>query len=377
MSVHRIAVVGGGIFGVTAAVQLGRLGHRVVLFEQANELLSAASRANQRRLHRGYHYPRGLETATAVLGSVKSFRDEYRSAMCSGYAHYVAIARQDSLVTADQYLAFCDTAGLRYREEYPPFLRRSSVDVSLRVEESLIDIDELRRVCAAHLRAAGVQVRLRARAGPRELQDFDRVVLATYSSLNELHTEAAGRRPYQFEVCEKPLVHLPAMYRGSSLVVMDGPFMCLDPVVGSETFLLGNVDHGIHSTTIGPYPLVPRALAGYINSGLVTSPPVTRIGEFTASARRFLMDFDQLRHVGSYFTVRAVLPDLEATDDRPSLVRRVDERTFVLFGGKITTCVDAAHELVTLLTSSPRESSVLKGPLHARIADDSAAVPLR
>lgn len=352
MNEQHIAVVGGGIFGVTAAVQLARLGHRVVLFEQAGGLLSASSRANQRRLHRGYHYPRGMETALSALRSIESFETEYGTAVHDSYHHYVAIARRGSRVTAEQYLAFCDTVGLRYREEYPPFLRRSSVETSLRVEESLIDIDELRRLCEAKLRATGVDVRLRTRARMPELQRFDQVVLATYSSLNELYPSSASPPSYQFEVCEKPLVRLPPMYRNHSLVVMDGPFMCLDPVAGTTDFLLGNVDHAIHATTIGSHPVVPPTLAGLINRGVVDNPPVTRLPEFIASAKQFLVDFDDVQHLGSYFTVRAVLPNLEDTDNRPTLVRSVDERTFALFAGKITTCVDAARELAVLMTST-------------------------
>jgi thioredoxin reductase len=50
---QNIAVVGGGIFGVTAAVRFARAGYCVQLFEKAPTLLSAASAINQFRLHRG------------------------------------------------------------------------------------------------------------------------------------------------------------------------------------------------------------------------------------------------------------------------------------------------------------------------------------
>lgn len=353
MNEERIAVVGGGIFGVTAAVQLAKAGNTVTLFEQSGGLLSAASRANQRRLHRGYHYPRGMETATAALRSVKSFEAEFGPAVHRRCAHYIAIARHRSLVSAEQYTAFCDSAGLRYREEYPPFLRRSAVQVSLRVEEALIDIDELRRLCALKLRAAGVAVRLRTRADRTVLRKFGHVVLATYAALNELQPRRVESRHYQFEVCEKPLVRLPAPYREHSLVVMDGPFMCVDPVAGRDTFLLGNVEHAIHATNVGEHPLVPAWLVHQVNQDLVRAPRNTRFPEFVESAGEFMSGFDQAEHVGSYFTVRSVLPDLEATDDRPTLVRRVDERTLTLFGGKITTCVDAAHELAAMVAASP------------------------
>src|SRR6266404_5488815 len=81
MTPRRIAVVGGGIFGTTAAIHLARAGHNVELFEQGPTLLGGASHKNQYRLHRGYHYPRSKETAISCRDDVVSFNDEYQKAV--------------------------------------------------------------------------------------------------------------------------------------------------------------------------------------------------------------------------------------------------------------------------------------------------------
>ncbi|MBS2552404.1 FAD-binding oxidoreductase [Catenulispora sp. NL8] len=357
MGSARAAVVGGGIFGITAAVQLARAGHRVDLFEQSAELLSGASFGNQRRLHRGYHYPRGMETASAALRAVKAFEAEYPGAVHETCAHYVAISKRDSLVSAEQYMDFCAAAGLRFREEYPSFIRRSSVDICLRIAESLIDVDRLRGECRGKLASAGVDVRLRTRADRRILSGYDLVVLATYADLNRLRIELGhGPQVFQFEVCEKPVARLPDEYRNTSLVIMDGPFMCVDPVAGSPDFLLGNVDHAIVASTVGYFPLIPRSVARHVHSGVVIKPKPSRFDDFVGSAKEFLVGFDQAIHRGSIFTIRTVLPHMEATDDRPTLVRSLDERTFVIFGGKITTCVEAAHELAAQISTRSRSA---------------------
>jgi hypothetical protein len=49
------------------------------------------------------------------------------------------------------------------------------------------------------------------------------------------------------------------------------------------------------------------------------------------------------------FTVRTVLPGVEGTDARPTLVRRVSERMITVFSGKIATCVGAAAEVASLV----------------------------
>jgi glycine/D-amino acid oxidase-like deaminating enzyme len=42
----RVAVVGGGLFGCTAAIYAARDGHDVHVFEQSDRLLQAASAVN-------------------------------------------------------------------------------------------------------------------------------------------------------------------------------------------------------------------------------------------------------------------------------------------------------------------------------------------
>ena len=63
---YKVAVVGGGIFGAAAAIEIATLNVDVTIFEREHDLLQAASGINQYRLHRGYHYPRSTETALSV-----------------------------------------------------------------------------------------------------------------------------------------------------------------------------------------------------------------------------------------------------------------------------------------------------------------------
>ena len=57
----------------------------------------------------------------------------------------------------------------------------------------------------------------------------------------------------------------------------------------------------------------------------------------------------ELEHVGSMFTIRTVLPGLDATDERPTLVTAVDERLVTVFSGKVGTCVRAAEEVAAIV----------------------------
>jgi hypothetical protein len=345
-----VAVVGGGVFGATAAIELARRGHRVDLFERADDLLLAASGINQYRLHRGYHYPRSRDTAIDCRDSEPAFRDAFPEAIVDGPDHFYAISARDSLTTADDYLAFCRDLDLEVEIAAPAVLRPESVAVSVRGRESLFDPAILRRLVWDQLRATGVDVHLGRDVRPGDLDAFDLSVIATYSELNALVPDLPGARPaYQFEICEKPVVRLPASYQGQSMVMMDGPFMCFDPLADTGLFVLGNVVHAIHQRSIGRVPVVPPEFEGLLNRGIVADPPITNIERFIEEGSEYFAGFEDAEHVGSMFTIRAVLPGVDGTDERPTLVRQIDERTITVFSGKIDTCTRAAEGVARLV----------------------------
>jgi hypothetical protein len=350
-SLH-VAVVGGGIFGATAAVELARHGHRVELFEREEDILRAASGINQYRLHRGYHYPRSRDTAVDCRDSEPAFRDAFPEAIIDSPDHFYAISARDSLTSAHDYLEFCSQLELEVELAAPAVLRPESVSLTVRGRESLFDPDVLRRLVWEQLRATGVQVHLGADVRPGDLDAFPLAVIATYSEVNRLVPDLPGARPaYQFEICEKPVVRLPAAFAGQSMVVMDGPFMCFDPLADTGLFVLGNVVHAIHQRSIGRVPDVPPEFEPLLNRGIVASPPITNIDRFIADGIEYFAGFEDAEHVGSMFTIRAVLPGVDGTDERPTLVRQIDDRTITVFSGKIDTCVRAADEVARLVAA--------------------------
>ena len=52
------------------------------------------------------------------------------------------------------------------------------------------------------------------------------------------------------------------------------------------------------------------------------------------------------------FTMRVVPPYVEDTDERPTMVRVVNEQIITVFSGKITTCVDAAKDINKLIVAN-------------------------
>ena len=346
----RIAVVGGGIFGTTAALYAARAGHTVHLFEKRPSLLREASGINQYRLHRGYHYPRSTDTALSALQAESSFRAEYSPAVIDGGLHLYAIARERSLVSGKEFLDFCDKHNLSYREVDPGVLiNKDMVECVIEGEEAWYDPHMLRHLVKSKLYEAEVTVHYNTKVTLAELDQFDAVVVSTYARHNQHIPDHLPRCAHQYEVCEKPVVTMPTWFGNTGIVVLDGPFMCIDPLGREGTYVLGNVVHAIHTTNTGLAPEISAQLMPYVHQGLIKAPEVTRFKEFIADGTPFIPPLAEARHVGSMYTIRTVLPNLEATDARLTEVRRLDDRLISIFSGKVGNCVEAARQVVTLL----------------------------
>ena len=335
----KALVVGGGIFGTTSAVALANNGYDVELHEELEDVMMSASDINQYRLHKGYHYPRSKETAQECLKGLYTFKRKYERSVVNGdIEHYYAIASDDSKVSEFEYLAFLDDMELPYERVKP----LPNTDVTIKVEEELFDNYKLYEAVRDKLWSSGVEVLKNKTTTKDDFKGFDVVVIATYAKLNELLDE---KKWYQYELCEKPVVRLPKKYQGKSIVIMDGPFMCLDPY-GDRNHVLGNVKHAIHCWNEGTEAFWPHRYTKYLNKGVIENPKHTKIDKFIETGKKFFKDFDKLKHIGSMYTIRTVLANRDHDDARPTLVNHEGGNVYSLFSGKIDTCVDAANELI-------------------------------
>ena len=347
----RIAIVGGGIFGITASIILAK-NHQVELFEKNNELLQSASGSNQYRIHRGYHYPRSPDTVNDIIESESSFKEIFSDAMLTDFEHYYCIAKENSLTSAKQFLDFCNKFQLEYTPSQLQFMNKDSIEMCIRVKESVYDPEKLRQVCWKKLKDQNVKIHLSNKVSDDLFEKFDRVVICAYSGINQLLKQyPTQQNEYQFELCEKPVVKLPESFKNKSVVIMDGPFMCIDPLGNTGLHLLCNVVHEIHQTNIGKYPSINKKFVDLIDKGIVKNPSQTNFPKFIESTIDFIPEITKAKHVGSMFTYRAVPPRVEETDARPTIVKEINNKIVTIFSGKITTCVKAARKVEKIFDS--------------------------
>lgn len=345
----KIGIIGAGIFGISTALCLSK-SFEVDLFEKNDDILQSASGINQYRLHRGYHYPRSLETAISSKNSELSFKKEFGDAIVKNSQNYYCISKFNSLTTRKQYLEFCIKSGLEFEEIELENVNSKEIDLCVKVKENLFDPIRLKKLCWKKLNKNNVNVFTKQNMNLKLLKSYDKIILATYANQNKLlESNSNFQKNYQFEICEKPVVKLPNSLSGKSIVIMDGPFMCVDPFGNSGNFVLGNVVHAIHKSNIGKYPQVPQEFSNLINRGVIRNPSITNFSAFIKSGSKFIPELQNAKHLGSMYTIRTVLPNLEKTDARPTLVTKLNTKIISVFSGKIGNCFDAAQKVYELI----------------------------
>ena len=129
---RRVAIVGGGFFGVLAALRLSQAGFDVTIFEKQTGLMLGASYINQNRLHMGYHYPRSDETARDSCLHQVEFQALFPESVVGDFEHYYCVAREGSYVSGKEFTDFCDRLRLPYEDTWP----KSSAGETLRRKHS-------------------------------------------------------------------------------------------------------------------------------------------------------------------------------------------------------------------------------------------------
>ena len=171
----KIAVVGGGIFGITVSIILGK-NHQIELFERNNELLQSASGSNQYRIHRGYHYPRSPDTVKDIIRSENSFKETFSEAIVNQYDHYYCIAKKNSLTSAKQFVDFCAEYGLVIDKAELDCVQKDSIDLCGKVKESVYDPKKLKKLSLDKLNECNVKIHLNTEVTDEIFEEFDRVV---------------------------------------------------------------------------------------------------------------------------------------------------------------------------------------------------------
>ena len=172
----KCAIIGGGIYGCTAATKLRDKGFIVDLYEAEKDIMMAASGINQYRIHRGYHYPRSLETIKSCKDNEPSFLKNYQKSILRSNKHYYSIASKESLITPEEYLTVLDKMKL----EWDIVDTIPNCDLTIQVDEKLYNPNILRETCLERLKGNGINLILNTKA--QNLKGYKHIIYSTYAA---------------------------------------------------------------------------------------------------------------------------------------------------------------------------------------------------
>ncbi len=349
----KIAIIGGGVFGATAAIELRKLG-QVHLFERGADFMEGASYVNQYRHHMGYHYPRSKETVQESQEAKPAFEAVYGKAVVRHFPAFYCVSRLKSKISAENYLKFCRTNHLPFTRCYPShdFLDRKKVSLCIKTGEPIYDYDQLKQNIKSHIsHHGGISVHFGScvyggglqKNGTKYLKvkqnrkkhkiSFDFIVNATYARMNEFaHWFAFPIKPLRMDLVELVFLHLPIL--PIALTIMDGEFPTLVATGTPRIFTLGHVRESLSKSCVPPDGLVPQ-----------WQQPKSNWHQIVSECRKWFPILQFAEYIESRFVVRAVNAYREHDDARPSDIIKHGFGCWSLFGGKVITAVTTARSI--------------------------------
>ena len=311
-----IKIIGAGLFGCSIGYELNRRGHDVTIIEQDNEIMQRASKCNHNRLHLGYHYPRSIETAKQSLDGLLTFLINYKEAIVSNFPNVYLVAKENSKVTAEEFIAFCEKVNISHIPTSLDCLHKNHlvdknlIDLAITTDEPIFDYEILKSLVKKKIK--GIDIKFNMVFDGR-LDDCDYLINTTYAGINTV-SKQLGIPEIKVKLQD---VFIPCFKMDSDpfgLTLMDGPFCSVIPRGNHKNeFLLYSVQHS----------LIDRNL------------DMDNIYKQSEKYFPFLKDTDRL---GFWRTLR-VIPE-NKNDQRLSEIYTYKENPKVIsvLSGKISTC---------------------------------------
>lgn len=366
-------IVGGGIFGVYAALALSRKGQKVVVIEKEAALMKKASIVNQARLHSGYHYPRSVATARMSDDNKARFTEDHKDFINFSFKKYYAIDRFGSFTDASQFERFSKYIGIKCdRIAGHPLFNYERLEALYETTEYSFDPILIaqyyrERVLAdPNIEVVFSTTVLNAQQGTQswhvetESGVFEawQVINATYSMSNAVNDLfGISNIDLMHEISEIALLTSPQL-QNIGLTVMDGPFGSMMPYGLSGLLSLSSVPYTHHKVSYASKPKF-NCQEGIANcspeaSGICNNCAAKPRSNYTKMKQQMIQYFSpevELNYFSSLFTIKSKLMANFIDDGRPTEISILNEkpRYYCIFAGKINSIYEIEKVVDVLL----------------------------
>lgn len=346
-------IIGGGFFGLSIGLELGRSGQKVLILEAENEPMTRASMINQARVHAGYHYPRHINTALRSRANLPRFTERYGKAVDSSFTHYYAIVKDQSLVSAKQFKTTMELMSTTPLQLASTAIHRhfnlDRVEAVFEVQEPAFDALKLRDLILNELSdCRNVELRTSCRFEGSQFQDgvfrvkssqgpwmSRRVFNCSYANLASNQNHAGlSMTPLQYELAELCLVEVPEPFKEMAFTVMCGPYFSLMP------FPMKPGKHSLSHVRWTPH------LSWSGGNRIFERRPKSNYEMMIRDAARYIPELESTKFSDSIFEIKALLPQNEKNDGRPILFQKQSEGRWInVLGGKLDNVFDVFESL--------------------------------
>ncbi|MBV6655020.1 MAG: FAD-binding oxidoreductase [Mameliella sp.] len=368
MEQYDFLIVGGGIFGIYAALYLRAQGQRVLLVEKEKVLLKKASIVNQARLHSGYHYPRSVATAIMSDDNKARFTADHKAFINFEFEKYYAIDRFGSFTDAAQFERFCAFIGIPCEPvSRHPYFNYHRLEALYKTVEYTFDpvlIAAYYRklfyeaapevtprlyseVVEANADGGQWEVTLKAlEDGGLEKIKARQVINATYAGSNAINRLFGVRDiDLMHEISEMAFVNSPQV-RDIGLTIMDGPFGSIMPYGKSGLLSLSSVAYTHHKVS---YNNLPTFDCQEVNRNcrpdftdicnFCAAKPASNYRKMLGQIKHYFTDKVEFQYFTSMFTIKSKLKASYIDDGRPTEISVLHDnpRFYCIFAGKINS----------------------------------------
>lgn len=353
--VNNTIIVGGGLFGLTAAIVLAENGLQVTVIEKNYDVLKEASLVNQNRIHYGYHYPRSIETGKESIEGMDDFLKYYGDCINDQFTKYYAISKFNSHVNAAEFISFAKNLDIPLEQAWPDehLLNRKNIEECWKVYEPAFDYQTLRvNILSRIKKLRNIRVLRNATITQIE-QGADQLITVTlhnqyqvsaknlinaaYSGLGDVLKKLFSQElEAKFQLLVLPILRTKQSIPMYGVTIMDGPFCSILPrgFVPGE-YILSHVKESVLESDKGIEKPTWNVFDGNIENDIIEACKV------------YFPVLEDMICVDSWITTKMILPNQEIDDARPTLVLTHQPNIHSVFSGKVTTCVSAAKELLT------------------------------
>ena len=348
----KIAIIGSGFFGSTIALKLSEnKKYAITIFEKHNKILQNASKKNQMRFHLGYHYPRSKKTVNEIKKSNKDFKNFYGNSILGNTLNYYSISKKKTKTSLKKYTNFLIRNNLSFKKINNSNFFSSKIDGSFITSEKTLNYNKLYKIVNKRLKKKNIKIKKKTTFLKKDLLKFDKVIICAYQN-NNIVLQKLGYKPkykYRYELVEKIIVKLPSNFKNKSFIVLDGQFVCVDPLLNTGYHLLSSVKFSKIEVLNSMSPKFKNYRKIYVDSDRVKNLKISRFKDFIEDGSKYLPFLKKAKYITSYYIVRTIKSNKEKTDERTNEITKINNKVITILSGKWNTCVSIAKQVQRIL----------------------------